>query len=46
MNECNRTSSDRRNDDRRTAKIEVKSERRISPRRSALDRRNLEQASI
>mgnify|MGYP006230323045 CR=1 FL=1 len=45
MNKCNRKSSDRRNDDRRTANIEVESDRRNSSRRSAFDRRNLEQVS-
>ena len=45
MNACNRKSSDRRNDDRRISKIEVELDRRISSRRSALDRRSLEQVS-
>mgnify|MGYP006257370679 FL=1 len=45
MNECNRKSSDRRNDDRRISKIKVELDQRISSRRSAIDRRNLEQVS-
>ena len=45
MNACNRKSSDRRNDDRRISKIEVELDRRIFSRRSALDRRSLEQVS-
>ena len=45
MNECNRKNNDRRNDDRRASKIEVKFERRISFRRAAGDRRNLELVS-
>ena len=46
MDGCNRKNSDRRNDDRRTSKIEVGFERRISFRRAAGDRRTLEQTSI
>jgi len=46
MDRCNRNNSDRRNDDRRTSKIEVGFERRISFRRAAGDRRTLEQVSI
>ena len=45
MDECNRKNSDRRNDDRRISKIEIEFDRRIFSRRSALDRRNLEQVS-
>lgn len=45
MNECNRKNSDRRNNDRRILKIEVELDRRISSRRSAIDRRTLEQVS-
>jgi len=46
MDGCNRKNSDRRNDDRRTANIEVEFERRISFRRAAGERRTLEQVSI
>jgi len=46
MDGCNTKNSDRRNDERRTSKIEVGFERRISFRRAAGDRRTLEQVSI
>ena len=45
MDKCNRKNSDRRNDDRRTSKIEIKFEKRIAIRRAAGERRTLEQVS-
>ena len=41
MKECNRTSSDRRINDRRFNATSVATERRVSQRRSGYDRRDM-----
>ena len=41
MEECKRTSNDRRANDRRMQSVSVMTDRRVNTRRSGLDRRDL-----